>query len=230
MRTVSFASAPVNEMLNNDFVCHVINTEGDPAAGSSQAHAPSDPGGRCSEGLGNQNVQALFLTPEGNIFHTASGFCGPRKFRQELQFAQELFEEIRQAPEKAEEIVMTSHRKRMVAEGISEDSFNSEPERRTTASDLLRSRAGDAMRRSGRTSSVPSAFEMLSKFGNVFSDKQKRTKELDYQFALRCPMMPLEELEQNPRLLVGRGVTSFASGNASGGRIGGSSRPNQSSR
>ena len=63
-------------MLNEDFVCATINTEGDPTAGASVGHAPTDSCGSSFRGIGRQNVQCLFLTPKGEIFHVASGFRG----------------------------------------------------------------------------------------------------------------------------------------------------------
>ena len=109
MRTVSFSTASVRRTLNSDFVCHAINTEGDPSAGKSHAHAPTDRPGRCSEGVANQNVQLLFLTPKRQIFHTVSGFRQGVTLHKELLFAKALFEKIQKSPSDAETIVRTEH-------------------------------------------------------------------------------------------------------------------------
>ena len=114
MRTVSFSQAKVQAELNNHFVCHMINTEGETGSGSSQAHAPTDKAGRCNEGVANQNVQLLFLTPKGEIFHTASGFRGPKTLEDELKFSRTLFTKIQKNPSDASKIVRTAHNERRV--------------------------------------------------------------------------------------------------------------------
>jgi len=91
MRTVSFSQPQVNQTLSNDFVCFTTSTEGDPSAGQSIRHRPKDPAGPCVRGNGQQNVQTLFLTPEGEIFHAASGYLAPEDMLAELEYARELF-------------------------------------------------------------------------------------------------------------------------------------------
>jgi hypothetical protein len=225
MRAVSFSSAPVNKTLNNDFVCHYVNTEGDPSAGQSQAHAPNDPPGRCVEGIGNQNVQALFLTPEGKIFHTASGYRGPKQLLKELAFAKNLFEEIQEDPRNAERIVRTEHLRKMKAEGISKESLKRAGSPGGEVAAMMQSMF--PLRRGG---SVPASasrqFNPQNFPDRMFAGKTKHSRLLDYRFAAEHPMMPLNDFEKNPRLLVGNAVTAFASGPASGGRIGGNARPN----
>ncbi len=122
MRTVSFSPAKIRKALNKDFVCHAINTEGEPSAGGSHAHSPSDPAGRCSDGVANQNVQVLFLTPAGKIFHTVSGFRSPELLEKELTFARTLFRDIRDKPDSAADIVKAEHRKRGIRPLITQSS------------------------------------------------------------------------------------------------------------
>lgn len=218
MRTVSFSSAPVRKKLNDDFVCYVVNTEGDDSAGSSQGHAPRDAPGMCAEGIGNQNVQTLFLTPAGEIFHTASGYRGPQEFLAELNFADKLFAEIRKKPQQAQQMIRTSHRNRMKLAGYTDDVLD----RRTSAmnpfADML-----EAMPRQTQVSGQRNArFDMKQMNDEFFSGKTRMAQLLDYRFMNDHPLMPFGEFEHNPRLLVGNATTAFASGPASGGQIGGS--------
>lgn len=234
MRTVSFSSPPIQQVLSKDFICHIVNSEGDPSAGMSQAHAPTDPAGLCSPGIGSQNVQTLFLTPDGNIFHTASGFRGPDDLADEIQFAGELFERIQAAPELARRTIPAMHRQRMHDAGIDDRMLNSDPraEMAQMMNELRASITGfgnsNGMQgspltgmRQGRT---PQQMQQLG--DSVFAGKTHRARIQDYQFAVRHPMMPVEEFLNNPRSLVGNGMSAFASGPASGGKIGGHARPN----
>lgn len=175
----------IRESLKADFVCHAINTEGDPSAGGSHAHAPSDKPGQCSDGVANQNVQLLFLTPRGEIFHTVSGFRGPSSLKQELAFTKLLFNKIKTDPDSAKSIVQRAHRERRDDQSGSRGS-----------SGRNRSRSGGG--------------------GNL-----RRSLQFDYTFAKKYPLLPMQEFERNPRLLVGNGSSMFVSGAAVGGRIGG---------
>lgn len=217
MRTVSFSSAPVRKKLNDDFVCYVINTEGDASAGSSQGHAPRDAPGMCAEGIGNQNVQTLFLTPAGEIFHTASGYRGPQEFLAELNFADKLFEQIREKPQQAQQLIRTSHRNRMKLAGYTDDVLDRRPSPLNPFADML-----EAMPRQTQSSGQRNApFDMKRMNDEFFSGKTRMARLLDYRFVNDHPLMPFDKFERNPRLLVGNATTAFASGPASGGQIGG---------
>ena len=113
MRTVSFSSDPVHDSLTDDFVCYALNTEGDPSAGSSMAHAPTDTPGHCTQGIGKQNVQCLFLTPDGEVFHTASGFQSPEELSEHLETASTLFAAIQERPDHADRIVHDVHQEQL---------------------------------------------------------------------------------------------------------------------
>lgn len=122
MRTVSFSPADIKSSLAKNFVCHMINTEGEPGSGASQAHAPNDKPGECADGVANQNVQLLFLTPQGEIFHTTSGFRGPKSLQQELIFSKALFDQIKQKPDSAKSIVRTMHQQRLANPPVAQNS------------------------------------------------------------------------------------------------------------
>lgn len=225
MRTVSFSPASVRQKLNNDFVCHVINTDGDASAGSSQAHAPTDSPGMCAEGIGNQNVQTLFLTPEGEIFHTASGYRGPEELLSELEFATTLFEQIRRQPQQAQQLVRTSHRKKMQADGFTDEVLDRKSSAMNPFADMQLGQPNMFQKAGGQSGQSGAPFDMKRMNDNFFAGKTRQSKLLDYRFANEHPLMPFEDFENNPRLLVGNATTAFASGPASGGRIGPNSGP-----
>jgi len=106
MRTVTFSDRNLQNMLNQNFVNTFNNTEGDPTAGQSIQHRPSDPAGSCIRGNGKQNVQTIFMTPAGEIFHVATGFLSSEDLFKEAQFSLDLFGEMHGEPEswKAEQI------------------------------------------------------------------------------------------------------------------------------
>lgn len=227
MRTVSFSPARVRNKLQDNFISWVINTEGDPSAGSSRAHSPRDPTGTCSNGIGQQNVQTLFLTPEGEIFHTASGFQSAEKLIAEMDTATDLWNRIRHDRENARAIVRDAHLARLQQLNNTKDA------------DLGRNPLSTAVNRSQQRSSLPRQFrptEILSAMQNaqsmadrIFVGKTRQSAYDDARFGSQYPMLPIEEFQKSPNLLVGNAVSSFVSGNASGGRIGGNARPNQQS-
>lgn len=217
MRAVSLSSAPVRKKLSEDFVCYVINTEGDPSAGSSQGHAPRDAPGLCAEGIGNQNVQTIFLTPAGEIFHTASGYRKPEEFLAELNFAKKLFDLIREKPEQAQQSIKTSHRNRMKLAGYTDEVLDRRPSRMNPFADMMESMP--RLTQSSSQRNMP--FDPQGMNDKFFAGKTRMAQLLDYRFIHDHPLMPFEEFEQNPRLLVGNATTAFASGPASGGQIGG---------
>ena len=107
--------------LNNAFVPAVINTTGKPATGASFKHAPSDQAGLCTTGIGHQNVQCLFLTPEGEIFHAITGHQGPQALADEMDYAAKLFTRMKVQPEETRELVVQRHRARLTAMGVPEN-------------------------------------------------------------------------------------------------------------
>ncbi len=92
MRTVSFSPNTVRSKLAQEFVCTFTNTEGTALTGGSFAHAPHDVPGHCHRGAGQQNVQVIFMTPSGNLFHVATGFLPAETLLGEIEFALSTFE------------------------------------------------------------------------------------------------------------------------------------------
>jgi len=115
MRTVSFSSDPVQESLKTKFVSAVVNTTGTPATGASCKHAPNEQAGMCTPGVGHQNVQCLFLTPDGEIFHVVTGHQSPKAMATELDYAERLFGQMKENPDQARELVADRHRATLTA-------------------------------------------------------------------------------------------------------------------
>jgi hypothetical protein len=104
---VSLSDPQVKRLLNTRFVCAWENTEGQPAAGASFAHSPRDPAPSCVRGNGEHNVQLLFLTPQGEIFHVLAGYVSPKDLQEELKFALSTFDALAKAPTDSREGVVT---------------------------------------------------------------------------------------------------------------------------
>jgi hypothetical protein len=120
MRAVTLSDRKVRNQLNKKFVCTWGNVEGDPTAGASFAHQPSDPPGSCIRGNGEHNMQVLVLTPDGELLNALAGYLSPDELRQELDLALEIYEglvalerELPQAdPDQARvDVVESAHRR-----------------------------------------------------------------------------------------------------------------------
>lgn len=247
MRTVSFSSDKVKSLLNDKFHCATINTDGDPTAGSSSAHAPTDSCGRCARGIGKQNVQCLFLTPKAEIFHVASGFIGPKDLARELSYALKLYDGIRKKPESAKKLVALSHRNRLKEFGFNATDIR-RPRSRSSAQDMLRNMFGSRrgggfnfrmspaqmqrLARQTRNSRRNVGGSFLGRDGDnfhqshnngIFAFKSKGTVLNDHKFCMEHPMLSYSEFEDRPQILVGNEKTAFSStggSSPSGGKIG----------
>ena len=129
MRTVSFSHPAVRRMAKNDFVCTYTNTEGDPTSGASISHRPSDPPGPCIRGNGKQNVQTLFLTPQGEVFHVATGFLSGDDLAEEMKFAGNMFNKLKSETNasKRRDWVVQTHQNRLQSAGFSRQEIESPP-------------------------------------------------------------------------------------------------------
>ena len=104
----------MNRELKKRFVCARTDTTGDASAGGSFAHAPGDAEPTCIRGNGKQNVQMLFLTPQGEIFHVITGYIGAAELAADLVRVRALFAKIVAETDLArrEKIVADAHRTR----------------------------------------------------------------------------------------------------------------------
>ena len=200
MRTVSFSHPDVQNLLNNNFVCTYTNLEGDPTAGESIRHWPNDSVGNCIRGNGKQNVQTLFLTPEGEIYHVATGFLSPADLAEECQFAKELFRQYRKDPDSFRQTVIDAHRQRLVDQGFSDTLIDS-PNPMMAMMQGMQNGSG------------------LRGPDGVFGPMIRGQMLQDGQFAMRRPLMTHQQLQRDPTPLVGNGKSFFASSSDGGGGL-----------
>jgi hypothetical protein len=227
MRTVTFSSEAVKKSLNEDFVCTLVNTEGDPSAGASMAHAPSDQPGPCSRGVGKQNVQCLFLTPRGEIFHAISGFVGPNDMQDELAFVLETFKAVQRSPSAAKQIVADAHAKRLKKLGFSDQEikgqFASGPQEFFSGLPGIGA-AGESPAGLANLGQVNlSGDDFDARKSDMFGFLTRGTVLHDYKFVMKYPLLPWKDFKRQPHLLVGSGKSAFVSsgsGGPSGGKIG----------
>jgi hypothetical protein len=229
MRTVTFSSDTVQRRLKNDFVCSLINTTGDPSAGSSCKHSPNDTPGPCSRGIGHQNVQCLFLTPGGEIFHAASGYLSPDDLEKELAFASETFVTMKKSPAQAKQIDAQVHARRLKELGYSDAEINQPRQNFFGGSGLVlfgqqnetpknNTGRGNTQRSPGFPgfgNGFPGFPNGFGDGGNIFdsmlSFQTKRIVLNDQKFSIEHPLLPMNEFMKHPQLLVGNEKTSFMS-------------------
>jgi hypothetical protein len=216
MRTVTFSNHDVQEVLNHDFVCFYTDTTGDPSAGASFQHAANEPPGPCGRGAGRQNVQTLFLTPDGEIFHVVTGFISPDELIEELSFSRNLFAKLLKGESaRAAETTVAEHQRRLRTLEFSPTQITSQSNFMT---DLFLSGPN------------PQDFGMNvpGMSGTPFQDIDRQRILRDSQFVIAHPLMTREEFEQDPGELVGHHKSFFGSHsmmNGIGEMMGGNNGP-----
>jgi hypothetical protein len=216
MRTVSFSQPDVCKMLDQNFVCFHTSTVGDPTAGRSIEHRPNDPAGTCIRGNGPQNMQTLFLTPEGKIFHAVSGYASPEEFYQELTFANQLFDEMKRDSKKSknrpEALVVESHRAMLASLGFDNDQIE-------RGGMMIRANIQEMLQGSGMDSfggnRPPASLSVGNQSGGIFDAMIRGQILKDHQFCMNHPLMASEDFEQDPTPLVGNGKSFFSSQSSS---------------
>jgi hypothetical protein len=232
MRTVSFSDRKVQDLLNRNFLCTYTSTEGDPTAGGSIKHRPSDPPGPCIRGNGKQNVQTLFLSPDLEIFHVVTGYVAPDELVDEIQFAMQLNKQLSEGSGDRAEVVRQMHRERLQKMGFSDREIESQSWIEGLVSGAQRmpeNRMSDMRRRLGREllagkrvaqadskglGSQPNGMEALinNNVGkDMFAFMINQQVLDDYRFSMRYPLISASELERDPTPLVGNGSSFFAS-------------------
>ena len=211
MRTVSFSNARVQKELNNQFVCCYTNTKGDPSAGASFSHAADDEPGPCGRGAGRQNVQTMFMTPDGEIYHVATGFLSPDDLLDELKFASELFALMKRNPQQSEKIVVEKHRQHLQKLGFSKQQI--------TASDNELAKmflSGPNPQDFGMKMPTPQDFGL--NFGgtgmDMFGDISRQRVLHDHRYVIANPLIRAQQFEQDPGELVGNHKSFFGSTSA----------------
>ena len=193
MRTVTFSDRNVRNSIHRNFVPFCSNIEGDPTAGESIGHAPSEPAGDCIRGNGRQNVQTIFMTPDQEIFHVATGFLSPKDMLQEMQFADQLFQSLNSENENRHDLVRTSH----------QDVLSNLGSREIDPSQFAESMG--EMFKSAQSGGMVNPFQQLT---NQFITDDQR-------FMVKRPLIRRTDFERDPGELVGRGKTFFSSSKSS---------------
>ncbi len=210
MRAVSFSNARVQKSLNDQFVCCYTNTQGDPSAGASFSHAPDDEPGPCGRGAGRQNIQTIFMTPDGEMFHVATGYLAPDDLLTELKFAHELFASLQRKPKSRNETVVKAHRARLKELGFKPGEI-AESDSRLSDMFLSGPNPADFGIKVPRPGDFGVGVNLRGLGGNLFADISRRRMLKDHKFAMQHPLMTREEFEQNPQALVGRHKSFFGS-------------------
>ena len=206
MRTVSFSNPNTQRFLNQHFVNTFSNTTGDATSGKSIWHQPKEPAGQCIRGNGKQNVQTLFLTPEGDIFHVATGFLSPKDLLTESRFAENLFKQLRKSSQDNTETVVDTHQRRLAEDGFSQADIKSRNPMAQMMAGIQLPGIGDF------------AFNLNQRQPQnkrpgqgAFASMINQQYLTDNQFSIRNPMMSWRQLERDPTPLVGNGKSFFSS-------------------
>lgn len=211
MRTVSFSEPRVQNLLNQNFVNTFSNTRGDPTAGKSIKHRPSDPPGQCIRGNGKQNVQTIFLTPTGEIFHVATGFLSPDDLLEESSFALQIFDQLKNSDSDKSSFVAEKHRERLAGMGFKNSDINAQSD----MARMMNMINGNTRSRSNRSPIGGSSSRNSLQGINVFQQFIDRQLLEDNQFSIKYPLMSYRQLERDPTRLVGNGQSFFASSSSS---------------
>ncbi len=216
MRTVSFSNAKVQNALNHNFVCCFTNTQGDPSAGASFAHAPSDAPGPCARGAGRQNVQTIFLTPAGEIFHVATGYLDPDELLTEAAFALQLYADLQRSGGR-EPALVAAHGKRLRQLGFSSQQIDAPANPLT---DMMLS--GPNPQDFGIRMPKPQDFgvNLGGKAGGMFEmfgDVTRQRMLKDHRFVMANPLLSYQAFDNDPRSLVGHHQSFFGSNAAMNG-------------
>lgn len=198
---MSLSNAKVNRLLNDEFVCAYVNTQGDPNSGESFSHRPRDPVGPCLRGNGEHNVQMITMSPTGEIFHVLSGYVGPEELRAELQFAQATWSELAKIDGAA------ARKKLLVA---AHEKFARELEDRQFDEDETPIAAFRNMQKRLQPAFGPPEMQ------NLMAGFTGQRSALDHAFVAKHPFLPYQEYRSED--LVGNAKSFFGStGFGSGG-------------
>lgn len=205
MRTVSFSDKNVQKVFNTKFVNTFTNTVGDPTAGQSLKHRPNESPGPCLRGNGKQNVQTIFMTPAGEIFHVATGYQSSEDLLEESQFALKLFKQIRSRElDNQKSIVFNVHEKRLQSPGKNQRSPLSEFDS-VVSKFMPNQKFGSSTRNNRFGNGIPGMNMNIPGMNQFFGT------EGDQRFCMEHPMITHKELERDPAKLVGEGSSFFAS-------------------
>ena len=207
MRTVSFSSPDVRNLLNNQFINVFTDTTGDPTAGRSIGHAPGEPAGFCIRGNGQQNVQTIFMTPAGEIFHVATGFLSPEELATEVRFALQVFHRISSVVSDNRKIVVDAHRQRLSDSGFDSNQISS----RIPMQMMMSGTEMPGMSQLPSSGDNPAGKLSAPDMDNVFSGFVRQQFLTDNRFSMDYPLITWKSLQEDPAKLVGNGQSFFSS-------------------
>ena len=207
MRTVTFSNVQVQKYLNQNFVGCITNTHGDRSSGASFAHKPSDAPGPCGRGAGRQNVQTVFLTPQGELLHVASGFLSAQILLEEMKFAHQLWEQLKSGGEGRKQQLVDEHRKRLHTLGFNDREIS---EANDPGFDLKLKSLSPA----DIGFDIP-AFPILGIPENVPVSLGQEVSQVrvlkDHDFVMKNPLVSVQQFDRNVTELVGEGPSFFGS-------------------
>ena len=193
MRTVSFSDPTVGNTLASKFISTYTNTQGTANTGMSFSHSPDEPPGPCGRGAGRQNVQTVFMTPAGKIYHVATGFLSPDDLQAELEFASETYRSLRQSRDPGLRLVG------LQSERMSELGFS--PTELQT----------DNLMQELTTMFSPSDLGIRMPSRSPLGDVGRNRMLRDAKFVVQNPLIDRHDFEQDPTRLVGQHKSFFGS-------------------
>ena len=205
MRTVSFSDDKVQKSLNNNFVCTHTSTEGDPSAGKSLKHAPTDAAGLCGRGAGRQNVQTVFMTPENEIFHVVTGYLDAKDLLAEVQFADKMYDRLGRSPKRKKETVVAMHTSRLQELGFQPKEINASENMMSEMLATGFSPEDLGMNLSGMTRNFG------GRSGNMFGEMNRQRVLKDHRFVMKNPLLDRVTFDAAPQELVGHNKSFFGS-------------------
>ena len=204
MRTGTFSTPQVKNVIAHHFVPLNSNIEGELLAGESTGHALNEPPGDCIRGNGRQNVQTIFMTPDEEIFHVATGFLAPQDILTEMQFATKLFNRLKAEDENRYDLVRTAHQDVLQNLGSSGPMGGINGQLTESMREMMKSAQNGQMPISG-----------MGGMGNPFQQLSNQFMTQDQRFMVNRPLIHRSDFERDPGELVGRGKTFFSSSKSS---------------
>lgn len=96
---MTFADRNVRNALAS-FALTWKNIQDDPSCGASYRHSPGEPATALLRGIGNHNVQILFLTPDAKLLHILAGYWPAKDLLREIDFVRTLLANLKKGKEK----------------------------------------------------------------------------------------------------------------------------------
>jgi len=154
------------------------------------------------------------MTPDGEIFHVATGYLDPKDLIEELEFACEVFDSMQKNPKNCQQIVANAHEQRLRRLGFKPNEIAAADNQMT---DLLMS--GCNPQDIGINVPKPQDFgvNLQGPGATLFQDVGRQRILKDNKFAMNNPLLPKKEFEKNPQSLVGRHKSFFGSNSAFNG-------------